>query len=40
MVLEELRLIDAPTDAEFYGGIAAGTAIAVGIGVIVALALC
>jgi len=34
MTIEEIQIIDAPTDAEFWGGVAAGTLIGIGVGLL------
>lgn len=34
MTIEEIQIVDAPTDAEFWGGVALGTVAVVGIGLL------
>lgn len=34
MTLEEIQIIDAPSDATFWGGVALGTVATVGIGLL------
>jgi hypothetical protein len=34
MTFEEIEIVDAPTDAEFWGGVALGAVATVGIGLL------
>ena len=34
MTIEEIQIVEAPTDAEFWGGVALGTAATVAIGLL------
>ena len=34
MVMEELNVVETPTDAEFWGGVVGGTLITVGVGLL------
>lgn len=34
MTFEEIQIVDAPTDAEFWGGVAIGVVTVVGIGLL------
>ncbi|MDP9751645.1 hypothetical protein J2S24_002159 [Thermoanaerobacter pentosaceus] len=32
MLMEEIKLVDAPSDAQFWGGVAIGTVLTVAVG--------
>ncbi|WP_308805567.1 daptide-type RiPP [Alteromonas sp. KUL17] len=35
MTFEEIEIVDAPTDAEFWGGVAGGVLIGVAVGLLI-----